>query len=290
MLRVPSEINQSEFELLKIQDATFVAYRSDVYPARNDVFFEENAVIYVLEGEKKFSNESGEVHVKKGDVLFVRRGFYLMSESINESYKSLVFFFDEKLLKEFVSINESIFEGTAARLSQTDTLITIETNEKFEQFIKTILPYFENKSSPFLNQFLRLKYQELLLHLITFDAKNQLKGLLKFISQGQKADLRYLMNNYYLKPLTLNELARLSGRSLSSFKRAFQEEFNSSPAAWIKKKRLEHAVFLLKNTNQNISEISMEIGYESVSHFIKAFKEKFGVTPKQLDSKSSVRV
>lgn len=287
MLRVPSEINKTEFELLKMQDATFVAYRSDVYPAKNDVFFEENAVIYVLEGDKKFSGTKQEVHVKKGDVLFVRRGFYLMSESINASYKSLVFFFDEKLLKEFVSINESIFEDTTARTLRNDTLITIETNEKFEQFIKTILPYFENKSSPFLNQFLRLKYQELLLHLITFDVKNQLKELLKLISQGQKADLRYLMDNYYLKPLTLNELARLSGRSLSSFKRAFQEEFSSSPAAWIKKKRLEHAVFLLKNTDKNISEISLEIGYESVSHFIKAFKERFGATPKQLDSKTS---
>jgi AraC-like DNA-binding protein len=282
MLRVPSEINKSEFELLKIQDATFVAYRSDIYPAKNDVFFEENAVIYVLEGDKKFNNTHHEVHVKKGDILFVRRGFYLMSESINASYKSLVFFFDEKLLKEFVAINESIFEHTVPQNSHVDALITLKTSEKFEQFIQTVLPYFEKKNSQYLNEFLRLKYQELLLHLITFDTADQFKKTLKLISEGQKADLRYLMNNYYLKPLTLSELATVSGRSLSSFKRAFQEEFGTSPAAWIKQKRLEHAVFLLKNTGQNISEISMEIGYESVSHFIKAFKEKFGTTPKQL--------
>ncbi len=281
MLRVPSEINKTEFELLKIQDATFVAYRSDVYPAKNDVFFEENAVIYVLEGDKKFSGTKQEVHVKKGDVLFVRRGFYLMSESTNAAYKSLVFFFDEKLLKEFVVINERIFEDVSSHISQIDTLITIKTNENFEKFIHTVLPYFASKNSPYLNQFLRLKYQELLLHLITFDVKNQLRGMLKLIGEGQKADLRYLMNNYYLKPLTMAELARLSGRSLSSFKRAFQEEFGVSPAAWIKQKRLEHAVFLLKNTEKNISEVSMDIGYESVSHFIKTFKETFGVTPKQ---------
>lgn len=289
MLRVPSEIDKSEFELLKMQDATFVAYRSDIYPAKNDVFFEENAVIYVLEGEKKFSGTKQEVHVEKGDVLFVRRGFYLMSESINASYKSLVFFFDEKLLKEFVAINDSIFEGSQPQVLQTDTLITIKTDEKFEQFIKTVLPYFEGRAPHYLNQFLRLKYQELLLHLLTFDPQDQLKGLLKQISRGQKADLRFLMDSYYLKPLTLNELARLSGRSLSSFKRAFQDEFNSSPAAWIKQKRLEHAAFLLKNTPKNISEISMEIGYESVSHFIKAFKEKFGTTPKRLPPKTHRR-
>ncbi|MDP5120610.1 MAG: AraC family transcriptional regulator, partial [Spirosomaceae bacterium] len=184
-------------------------------------------------------------------------------------------------LKEFVSINEAIFENTKSQNLQTESLITIQTNETFEQFIKTVLPYFESRNSLYLNQFLRLKYQELLLHLISFDKKNELKSLLKLINEGQKADLHYLMNNYYLKPLTLKELARLSGRSLSSFKRAFQEEFNTSPAAWIKAKRLEHAVFLLKNTEKNISQISVEIGYESVSHFIKAFKEKFGVTPKQ---------
>lgn len=282
MLRVPSEISKSEFELLKMQNTTFVAYRSDVYPAKNDVFFEENAVIYVLEGDKKFSSKHQEVHVAKGDILFVRRGFYLMSESTNEAYKSLVFFFDEKLLKEFVSLNEVFFEQPTEQERFSESLIMLKTDDNFERFIETILPYFEQNATPFLNQFLRLKYQELLLHLMTFDTKGQLRELLLSIYKGQKADLRFLMNSYYLKPLTISELAILSGRSLSVFKRAFSDEFGTSPAVWIKNKRLEHAAFLLKNTEQNISEISEAIGYESVSHFIKAFKTKFGKTPKQL--------
>lgn len=52
MLRVPSDISSQEFESLKIQDMTFVAYRNEVYPSKYDVFFEEHAVIVVLEGEK----------------------------------------------------------------------------------------------------------------------------------------------------------------------------------------------------------------------------------------------
>ena len=54
MLRVPSSINSNEFESLKIQDMTFVAYRNNIYPSRNEIFFEEHAIIYVLEGEKRF--------------------------------------------------------------------------------------------------------------------------------------------------------------------------------------------------------------------------------------------
>lgn len=61
MLRIPSSITDHQFESLKIQDMTFVAYRSDVYPAKTEVFFEEYAVIFVMEGEKKFSNPSQEV-------------------------------------------------------------------------------------------------------------------------------------------------------------------------------------------------------------------------------------
>jgi AraC family transcriptional regulator, exoenzyme S synthesis regulatory protein ExsA len=111
MLRVPSDISSQEFESLKIQDMTFVAYRNEVYPSKYDVFFEEHAVIVVLEGEKKFTSPTQEVHVEKGDILFIQRGFYLMSESIHEAYKSLVFFFDEKLLKEFVGLHPELFNA-----------------------------------------------------------------------------------------------------------------------------------------------------------------------------------
>jgi AraC family transcriptional regulator, exoenzyme S synthesis regulatory protein ExsA len=281
LLRVPSDISSQEFESLKIQDMTFVAYRNEVYPSRYEVFFEEHAVIVVLEGEKKFSSTTQEVRVEKGDILFVQRGFYLMSESIHEAYKSLVFFFDEKLLKEFVALHGELFEGRAARKGtplQTP-ILHLRSSENFSQFVSSVLPYFRSQTS-LKTHFLRLKFQELLLHLLEIDTSGKLQSILLSIHQGQKADLRFLMNSYSLKPLTLNELARLSGRSLSAFKRDFQQEFHTSPALWIKQKRLEHADFLLRTTPMNVSEISAEIGYESVSHFIKAYKEKYGFTPK----------
>lgn len=282
MLRVPSSIHADQFESLKIQDTTFVAYRSDVYPLKNEVFFEEHAVIYVLEGEKRFVSPHQEAHVQRGNVLFVRRGYYLMSESIDKTYRSLVFFFPEKLLKEFVGQNLELFEaGSAANVAEVSPLLVLETTSSFEKFIESVLPYFSS-TSPYLNHFLRLKLHELLLHLLELDRSQALKMLLMSLYKGQKADLEYLLNNYYLKPLSISELAQLSGRSLSAFKRDFEEQFHTSPAYWIKQKRLEYATFLLENTAKNVSEIAMEIGYESVSHFIKAFKAKYGFTPNTL--------
>jgi AraC-like DNA-binding protein len=281
MLRIPSEIQAHQFESLKIQENTFVAYRSDVYPSKNDVFFEENAVIYVLEGDKLFSSSNSEVRVQKGDVLFVKRGYYLMSESINEAYKSLVFFIDEKILKEFVSQNLELFENTTSLDPNSSWLLTLKSNEAFGKYIESILPYFKSKTK-YLNQFLKLKVQELLLHLLEFDPNNQLKNLLFSIYTGQKADLEFILNTFYLKPLNLDELAKLSGRSLSAFKREFQELFGQSPGQWIKDKKLEHAAFLIKNKMGNVEEVAETIGFESVSHFIKSFKEKYGHTPNKV--------
>ncbi len=282
MLRVPSSINPETFQSLQIQDMTFVAYRSDVYPERNEVFFEEHAVIFVLEGEKKFVSPTQDLHVTKGHILFFQRGCYSMNESLDANYKSLVFFFPEKLLKEFVSQHLDIFRdvnpSADAEATSAEPILELTTSPTFSTFIQSLLPYF-GAQSVYLNDLLRLKFQELLLHLLQLDTSGKLRSLLMSIYQGQKTDLDYLMNTYLLKPLSMNELARLSGRSLSAFKRDFEAHFHTSPGQWIRSKRLEHAHFLLRNTEKNVSEVSMEIGYESVSHFIKAYKLQYGATP-----------
>lgn len=278
MLRVPSSISANEFESLKIQDMTFVAYRNNVYPPRNEIFFEEHAIIYVLEGEKKFISPTQDIHVQKGQILFFQRGCYSMNESIDSNYRSLVFFFPENLLKEFVAQNLSLFEDSTD--GPFEQILSLESTDNFDKFVDSLIPFFSARTN-LLNQFLKLKFNELMLHLIELDRSNQFKRTLFKIYQGQKIDLAYLLENYYLKPLSIEELARISGRSLSVFKRDFEQQYHSSPAAWIKNKRLEYAYFLLHNTAKNVSEISLEIGYESVSHFIKAFKEKYGFTPKK---------
>ncbi|GAB4028610.1 helix-turn-helix transcriptional regulator [Spirosoma koreense] len=290
MLRVPSSIQPDQFQSLNIQrtdgsEMTFVAYRSDVYPERNEVFFEEHAVIVVLEGAKKFSSPTQELHVHKGDILFFQRGCYSMNESIDNSYRSLVFFVNEKLLKEFVSQHLTLFQAASTTLP-SDLILAFSSSAAFTTFIDSLLPYFGSRT-PFLNELLRLKFQELLLHLLELDSIGQLRALLLHIYQGQKTDLDYLMSTYLLKPLAMSELARISGRSLSAFKRDFEDHFHTSPGHWIRRKRLEHAHFLLRNTTKNVSEVSLEIGYESVSHFIKAYKQQYGFTPKQAYRTSS---
>lgn len=280
MLRIPSQISSQPFESLKFQENTFVAFRSNLYPFSNQIFFEENTVIYILEGDKIFRSEKTEFNVRKGDLLFIRKGYYLYSKSTNVGYKSLVFFIDSSIIKEFVSQNTNILSVNPAT-SSPSWVLKLLSDESFEKFIESVLPYFKTETK-YLDQFLKIKAQELLLHLVNSDTEGSFKKFLLENFTGKKIDLDYVMNTFYLKKLTIEDLSKISGRSLSAFKREFSEKYGQPPATWIKNKKLEHARFLLINKLGNVEEVSETVGFESVSHFIKSFKDVFGITPKQL--------
>jgi AraC-like DNA-binding protein len=79
--------------------------------------------------------------------------------------------------------------------------------------------------------------------------------------------------------LKLEEFARLSMRSLSAFKRDFQQVYQTSPGKWLLGKRLNHALHLISNIGKTVSEAAFESGFESPSHFSRAFRQRFGSSP-----------
>ena len=74
----------------------------------------------------------------------------------------------------------------------------------------------------------------------------------------------------------------LSHRSLSTFKRDFRKYYNQSPGKWLSQKRLDYSAVLLKNPALNVSQVALDCGFEDLSHFSRAFKEKFGTSPAKL--------
>lgn len=78
---------------------------------------------------------------------------------------------------------------------------------------------------------------------------------------------------------SLEELARQTNRSLTSFKKEFKRQFMESPHRWMIRQRLMHARLLLISTNKPIAELGSECSFPNTSHFIKLFKQEFGYTP-----------
>jgi AraC-like DNA-binding protein len=88
-----------------------------------------------------------------------------------------------------------------------------------------------------------------------------------------------VMHNNFTFNLAMEDYAKLTCRSIPTFKREFKKLFRDSPAKWIMKKRLELAAGLLKNTKLRIREICFECGFENPTHFSRVFKEKMGISP-----------
>lgn len=77
--------------------------------------------------------------------------------------------------------------------------------------------------------------------------------------------------------------SNLCNMSISSFKRQFQKHYQQPPISWFQNQRLEYAAYLITKEKKKSSEIYTLIGFQNHSNFIKAFKAKFGVTPKNLN-------
>jgi AraC-like DNA-binding protein len=87
-----------------------------------------------------------------------------------------------------------------------------------------------------------------------------------------------LVEQHLMEHLSLEELAFLSHKSLSSFKRDFERSYGISPGKFIRERKLELASKELLQ-GKSPSELYLEYGYESLSNFIQAFKKKYGYTP-----------
>lgn len=87
-----------------------------------------------------------------------------------------------------------------------------------------------------------------------------------------------ILQNLYSN-LSMDELARLCHLSTSSFKRKFQESFNSSPKKYISQKKVEKAASLLKKANLRVSDIAYDVGFDSLATFNRNFSAAYGKSP-----------
>ena len=77
----------------------------------------------------------------------------------------------------------------------------------------------------------------------------------------------------------LRDLPRASGASRSTLLRTFQRELGESPLAYLRTRRLDEALMLLKSRRLRVSEVSALVGYKNFAAFSHAFRERFGLRP-----------
>ena len=80
-------------------------------------------------------------------------------------------------------------------------------------------------------------------------------------------------------PLTMTELARIAGLSISHFARCFRKSVGMPPHHYVKQRRVARAREMLAATDLPVAEIALVLGFSDQSHFTRRFREVMGVPP-----------
>ena len=133
----------------------------------------------------------------------------------------------------------------------------------------------------------KLYYQGKVLELLSlyFSEKKAATENCPFLNDEEVVRKIKNAKDYLLKhsenPPSLKELAKLAGLNEYQLKVGFKQIYGNTVYGFLLDHKLTNAQLLLDTAKYKVNEVAYQIGYTNPSHFIAAFKKKFGVTPKK---------
>lgn len=260
-------------------------YKTSIDQVRNQVNLTTHAFSFLLEGQKEVLTEHQPISINNKSFLMMKSGHCLMTEytdASNTPFRSLLLFFTDADLDHFLKKYQVDFSTQALRSS----VQVVEYDAFISSFVKGLLD-INGLENHVKGRLLQVKFEEIMLYLLETKGSEYFTFLTQRKDEQELNFIRVVESNT-LNKLTLKELAFLSNMSISTFKRAFERHYKTSPIKWFQDKRLEHAAFLLSHKTARPSEVFEDCGYDSLSNFIQAFKKKYGLTPKQYQLQDQV--
>jgi AraC-like DNA-binding protein len=243
------------------------------------MYLKDHLLVFQLEGSLKVIYGKQSFRVNKNEMILLKKATMIQyersgSHDNNNLFDCLMFSLKDDLISSFLTSTEL---KITRQYAENQVLISVQPiNECLLGFAQSLKPYFKNVTKVAPSQ-LRHKMMELLYD--TAVCSQAMFQQILLLQQPVRTDLRDVVDLHYATPFRIEDLAYLSGRSLSSFKREFQQVYNLPPATFIREKRLNKAKEMLLTTGMSVSEICYSLGFENVSHFSRIFKRYHGTVP-----------
>ena len=278
-----------QFKQLAVKDMLFAFYKCPQVVRHLNLFTHYNEIAYTLCGKKTLHHGDRSWELTDNSALFIRRTAYKQQLHESVGWEILAFYFpDEFLRKVFREFRDHLAINQIPPPTR-DMIIEIKANDVTKAFFYGIVPYFAQPIAP-AESLLELKFKELLFTILSDPANISFLSYVNRIMDQEKIPLWEVMEANYMYNLSIAQFARMSQRSVAAFKREFHEYFHITPGKWLTTRRLNHAQKLLGTSKRTISEISLESGFENLSHFSRIFKEKYQLSPLQYRVKHSPTV
>jgi AraC-like DNA-binding protein len=271
-ITLPDELNIESLQPVQIFD-----YCSSKEITKQQIILNQNTFSFLLEGNKEVVFDNSTLSIDNSMFLIMKSGHCLMTEKLSntQNYRSVLLFFSNEILLKFIRENGL----NRNEMGEYKSVYSFKYDEFIQRFINSLLD-ISILPKDIQKKLIEVKFEEIMLYLIAIYGTEFLYSLSEKSNDASQKFIQTVETNWMNK-LSLNELAFLCNRSLSTFKREFEKHYTESPKKWFQNKRLEYARHLLYKEQKSASEIYLEVGYESLSSFIQAYKSKYGITPKQ---------
>ena len=131
------------------------------------------------------------------------------------------------------------------------------------------------------SQYFRIKVLELLYHATKLRKEDRVAATyyarehIEIVKRVRKAMLKDLSRS-----IPLEQFLRGEAISTVTFQTIFKQIYGRSPYAYLKHYRMNSAAVQLRESNESIDQIALSLGYSNASKFARAFRDVFGVLPK----------
>ena len=272
------------FNRFEFRETVCLEYTCPIDAEQIGIFSRNDYLVYVLSGKKTYKTINGEWTLVPGQTLYLKKGAEIIHQYFDDEYCMLGFFLSDELIRETIKEVKGKIAMNHTPDDKNFTARMVQPSEYLEGYFHSMLTYFRGINRP-PDQILVLKLKELLINIINSDPL--LTSYFIDLTNTDKPSLKQIMEENYCFNLRLEDYAELAHRSLSSFKRDFQQLFDETPGKWLLKRRVHHAANIIANTNENISQVAFESGFEDLSHFSRVFKKIIGKNPSEFKKTSS---
>jgi AraC-like DNA-binding protein len=264
------------FNRFEFGETVCLEYTCPIDAEQIGIFSRNDYLVYVLSGKKTYKTVNGEWTLEPGQILYLKKGAEIIHQYFDDEYCMLGFFLSDELIRETMEEMKGKVPLALKRDPEEFTATMVKPSGYLEGYFHSMLHYFRGINRP-PDSILVLKLKELLINLMNTD--QLLATYFNSLTESDRPSLQQVMEHNYCFKLRLDDYAELCHRSLSSFKREFQQIYKEPPGKWIMRRRVERAANILINSRQSVSQVAFETGFEDLSHFSRVFKKITGKNP-----------
>lgn len=246
---------------------------SDV--VKSKVNLSMNMFSFLQVGKKQVHFGDTSIAVNSQQSLLLKKGNWLWTELLDTEtiYYCKLFFFSEHQLLKFLKKHT---KNTHPYTNEVAYFV-IENDDYIGSFLNS-LSILHLDNSAYSANLLEIKFEEIMLYLLA-KYKGAFEDFLHSLISNEVSPFKNVIESNVYSNLKLEEIAFLCNMSLSTFKRHFTLEYKEAPGKWLQDKRLQRAKDLLQEGVLKPSDIYLDAGYNNLSNFSIAFKNKFGISP-----------